>query len=164
MQLLYTIYIFTLLAIKEQLAVITGHVESNETCLAHQRFRVFHEQGALFPAVIEAQCKQPSVSRQKGSAAEVGTLVITFTFSQVIPFSCSSVCIHKMHFTLRSRFHTVQRKVDSGLALFIENLETSDLVNVTLHGKLYAGNNNVQITCPSGQMLSEDICSKSPKM
>lgn len=144
--------------------MITGHVESNETCLAHQKFREFHEHDALLPAVIEAQCKQLSTSRQEGSAAEVGTLVISFTFSQVVPFSCSSACIHKLQFPLRSRFEAVQRRVASGLALFIENLETSDLLNVTLHGELHAENNNIQITCQSGQMLSEDICSKSPQM
>ena len=144
--------------------MITGHMESNETCLAHQKFREFPEQDALLPAVIEAKCKQLSTSRQNGSAAEVGKLVITFTFSQVIPFSCGSACIHKLQFPLRSRFEAVQQRVASGLALFMENLETSDLVNVTLHGKLHVGNDNVQITCQSGQMLSEDICSKSPQM
>ena len=143
--------------------MIKGHMESNETCLAHQKFREFHEEDALLPVVIEAKCKQLSGSRQNGSASE-GTLVITFTFLQVIPFSCGSACIQKIQFPLHLWFEEVQQRVASGLALVIENLETSDLVNVTLHGKLHRGNDNVQITCQSGQMLSEDICSKSPQM
>ena len=137
-------------------------MESNETCLAHQEFTEFHEEDALvLPVVIEA--KQLSGSRQNGSASE-GTLVITFSFSQVIPFSCGSACIQKIQFPLHLWFEEVQQRVASGLALAIENLETSDLVNVTLHGKLHVGNDNVQITCQSGQMLSEDICSSSPQM
>ena len=142
--------------------MITGQAESNETCLARQHFRKYRGADTPIPAYIEAQCK-PMGGRRKRSAAEVGTLVITFTFSEEIPFDCDFDCLDRITWGLRFQFYEAQWKVANGLALSVTNLETSEQVNVTLKGKLEADNDEPQITCTSGRVLSQDqeVCGKS---
>ena len=136
-------------------------MQSNQTCLARQRYKEICGEDAPVPAYIETQCKQ-SAGRRKRSGAEVGTLVLTFTFSEEIPFDCDFDCLDRISWTLRFQLYEVQWRVSSGLALSATNLETSELVNFTLQGELQADNNDPQITCTSGQILSEDqeVCSK----
>ena len=141
--------------------MITGQVESNETCLARQNFRKYGEDTPI-PVYIEAQCKLMG-GRRKRSAAEVGTLVVTFTFSKEIPFDCTSDCLDKITLGLRFQFYEAQRRVATGFALTVTDLETSEQVNVTLEGELEADNDEPQITCTSGRVLSQgqDVCGKS---
>ena len=158
--MLIYLFIFILLAIKKRILKIAGYVESNETCLVQQNFRKYNT-NVTFPKYIEAKCKQSS-SQRKRSAAEVGILVITFTFTEEIPFNCNFDCLDRIGATLRFQFFEVQRRVASGLALSVANLETSELVNISLQGELQADNGDSQITCTSGQVLSQDqeFCSK----
>ena len=151
-----------LLAIKQRVLKITGYVHSNETCLARQRYKEIRGEDAPVPAYITAQCKQ-SAGRHKRSGAEVGTLVLTFTFSEEIPFDCDFDCLDRISWTLRFQFFEAQWRVANGLALSFTKLETSELVNVTLEGELQADNDDPQITCTSGQILSQDqeVCGKS---
>ena len=141
---------------------MTGKVESNKTCLARQKYRQYNEEDTLIPAYIEAQCK-PMGGRRKRSAAEVGTLVVTFTFSEEIPFDCDFDCLDRISWEVRFQFFEAQWRVANGLALSVTNLETSEQVNVTLKGKLEADNDDPQITCTSGRVLSQDqdVCGKS---
>ena len=141
--------------------MITGDVKSNETCLARQKFAE-HKEDTPIPAYIEAQCK-PMGGRHKRSAAEVGTLVVTFTFSEEIPFDCDFECLDKITWDLRFQFYEAQWRVATGLVLTVTNLETSEQVNVTLSGELEADNDEPQITCTSGRVLSQDqdVCGKS---
>ena len=140
---------------------ITVQVESNKTCLARQRYKEIHGENAPIPAFIAFQCKQ-SESRHKRTAAEVGTLIVTFTFSEDIPFDCDVNCFDRISWTLRFQFFEAQWRIATGLALSVTNLETSELINVTLQGKLTA-DDDAQITCTSGQILSQDqeVCGKS---
>ena len=142
--------------------MITGQVESNETCLARQNFRKYRGEDTTIPAFIEAQCKLMG-GRHKRSAAEVGTLIVTFTFSEEIPFDCDFDCLDKITWDLRFQFYEAQWRVASGFALTITNLETSEQVNVTLNGELEADNDEPQITCTSGRVLAQDqeVCGKS---
>ena len=141
---------------------MTGKVESNETCLARQKFRQYKGEDTPIPASIEARCKQNG-GRRKRSAAEVGTLVVTFTFSEEIPFDCDFDCLDRISWEVRFQFFEAQWRVANGLALSVTNLETSEQINVTLKGKLEADNDDPQITCTSGRVLSQDqdVCGKS---
>ena len=160
-ELIYYLALCMLLAIKQRVLKITGWVKSNETCLARQRYKEICGEDAPVPAFIIAQCQ--SESRHKRSAAEVGTLVLTFTFSEEIPFDCDFDCLDRISRTLRFQLYEVQWRVANGLALSATNLETSELVNFTLQGELQADNDDPQITCTSGQILSEDqeVCGKN---
>ena len=142
--------------------MIRGQVESNETCLARQKFREYNGEDTPIPASIEARCKQNG-GRRKRSAAEVGTLVVTFTFSEEIPFHCDFDCLDRITWGLRFQFYEAQWRVATGFALTVTNLETSEQVNVTLKGELEADNDEPQITCTSGRVLSQDqeVCGKS---
>ena len=142
--------------------MITGQVESNETCLARQKFREYKGEDSAIPAYIEGQCKLMG-GRRKRSAAEVGTLFVTFTFSEEIPFDCDFDCLDRITWDLRFQFYEAQWKVATGFALIVTDLETSEQVNVTLKGELETDNDEPQITCTSGRVLSQDqdVCGKS---
>ena len=142
--------------------MITGQAESNETCLARQKFREHRGEDTSIPPYIEAKCK-PMGGRRKRSAAEVGTLVVTFTFSEEIPFDCDFDCLDRISWEVRFQFYEAQWRVASGFALTVTNLETSEQINITLNGELQADNDDPQITCTSGRVLSQDqdVCGKS---
>ena len=142
--------------------MITGQAESNETCLARQKFREYKGEDTPIPDSIKAACKRKG-GRRKRSAAEVGILVVTFTFSEEIPFDCDFDCLDRIMWGLRFQFYEAQWRVASGFALTITDLETSEQVNVTLKGELEADNDEPQITCTSGRVLSQDqdVCGKS---
>lgn len=142
--------------------MIRGQVESNETCLARQKFRESRGKDTPIPEFIEFQCKQME-SRSKRSAAEVGTLIVTFTFSEEIPFDCDFDCLDRITWDLRFQFYEAQWRVATGFNLTVTDLETSEQINVTLKGELEADNDEPQITCTSGRVLSQDqeVCGKS---
>ena len=159
---LYHSNIFILLAIKIRIMEYKGQVESNETCLFRQKFKEIYGQDTPIPASIEAQCKR-SGSRRKRLVADGGKIFLKFTFSAEIPFDCDFDCLDRISWTLRFQFLDVQWKIASGLALTMTDLETSEQLNVTLHEELQPETNDPQVTCTSGQILSQDqgFCSKS---
>ena len=152
---------YHLLAIKKSNLLITGWVESNETCRPRQEYKERFGSNVPIPAHIEFQCRQ-SGNRHKRSTMEEGTLIITFTFSEEIPLNCDFECLDRISWTLRFQFYEIQWMVATGLTLSVVNLETSEQVNVTLMGELQA-DSDLQITCGPGQILSQDqrFCSKS---
>ena len=151
-----------LLAIKKRVLEYKGKVESKETCLVRQKFKEIQGEDAPIPAYIEAQCKK-SKRRRKRLVDEVGTLFLTFTFSEEIPFDCDFDCLDRISWTLRFQFFEVQWKVASGLSLTMTNVETSEQLNVTLNEELQPETDDPQVTCTSGRILSQDqeYCSKS---
>ena len=152
---------YHLLAIKKSNLLITGWVESNETCRPRQEYRKRFGSNVPIPAYIDFQCRQ-SGSRHIRSATDEGTLIVTFTFSEEIPFNCDFECLDRISWTLRFQFYEIQWRVATGLTLSVVNLETSEQVNVTLMGELQA-ESELQISCALGQILSQDqgFCSKS---
>ena len=109
-----------LLAIKTRVLEYKGKVESKEfeTCLVRQKFKEIQGEDAPIRAYIEAQCKK-SKRRRKRLVDEVGTLFLTFTFSEEIPFDCDFDCIDRISWTLRFQFFEAQWRVASGLKLTI---------------------------------------------
>ena len=136
-------------------------VDSNVTCIARQRFKEIRGESAPIPAYIEAQCGV-SERRHKRLVADVGTIILTFTFSEEIPFDCDFNCLDTISWKLRFQFFEAQWRVSSGLTLTMTDLETSEPLNLTLHDNLQPLKDDPQVTCTSGQMLSQDqeICSK----
>lgn len=149
------------IAIKKRVLKYQAFVVTNETCIVRQRYKKIYGENASIPAFIEAQCS-PSRSSGKRSATEVGTLVITFTFSEEIPFDCDFDCLDRIGWILRFQFFEAQWRVASGLALTITDLETSKQVNVTLNNELQPESDDPQETCTLGRLLSQDqeCCSK----
>ena len=136
---------YHLLAIKKSNLLITGWVESNETCRPRQEYKKRFGSNVPIPAHIEFQCRQ-SGNRHKRSAMEEGTLIITFTFSEEIPLNCDFKCLDRISWTLCFQFYEIQLMVATGSTLSVVNLETSEQVNVTLTGELQA-DSDLQITC-----------------
>ena len=159
---LYHSNIFIPLAIKKPRIIYIAQVESNETCLVRQKFKEIHGENTPIPAFIEAQCKR-SGSRRKRLVADGGKIFLKFTFSAEIPFDCDFDCLDRISWTLRFQFLDVQYKIASGLSLTMTDLETSEQLNVTLHEELQPETDDPQVTCTSGQILSQDqgFCSKS---
>ena len=109
-----------------------------------------------FNSCIHWSSISPSRSSGKRSATEVGTLIITFTFSEEIPFDCDFDCLDRIGWILRFQFFEAQWRVASGLALTITDLETSKQVNVTLNNELQPESDDPQETCTLGRLLSQD--------
>ena len=137
-------------------------MSSNETCLVRQKFKEIHGEDAPIPAFIEAQCR-PSESRRKRAVADNGTLVITFTFSKEIPFDCDDSCLDTISWRLRFQYFEAQWRIATGLALTFTDLETFEKLNITVEGELQLIDENPQVKCTLGRILSQDqeVCSKS---
>lgn len=129
-----------------------------------QKYKKIWGDNAPVSAYIEAQCRQ-SGSTRKRSTDEVGTLILTFTFLEEMPFDCNFDCLYRISWTLLYKFNEAQRKVAYGLTLTVTNLETSEQVNVTLNKELQPESDDPQVTCTSGRILSQDqeYCSKGFK-
>ena len=138
-----------------------GNVNSKETCLARQRFKEIRGKGVTVPAFIEAQCKA-SGSRRKRAVTDNGTLVLTFTFSEEIPFDCDASCLDTISWTLRFQYYEAQWRIATGLALTITDVETSEQLSITVKEELELETENPQVTCTPGRILSQDqeVCSK----
>ena len=136
-------------------------VGSNVTCIVRQQYRKIFGEGAPIPAYIEAQCTEGD-SRHRRSVGEVGTLILTFTFSEEIPFDCDLNCLNRISWILRFQFFEAQWRISSGLTLAMANLETSEQLNITIHDKLQPQTDDPQIACTTGRILSQDqeVCSK----
>ena len=136
-------------------------MNSKETCLARQRFKDIRGENASIPAFIEAECK-PSESRRKRAVADTGTLVLTFIFSKEIPFDCDDSCLDTISWTLRFQYYEAQWRIATGLALTFTDLETSQKQNITVKEELQLEDENPQVKCTLGRILSQDqeVCSK----
>ena len=154
--------LFIRLAIKKREMEYKATVEPNVTCIARQQYQKIFGEGAPIPGYIEAQCTE-SESRSRRSVENVGTLILTFTFSEEIPFDCDIDCLNRISWILRFQFFEVQWRVRSGLTLTMTVLEASEQLNITLHTELQPQTDDPQITCTTGRILSQDkeICSKT---
>ena len=152
---------YHLIAIKKSHLLMTARVESNEKCRPRQEYKKRFGSNVPIPAHMEYQCRQ-SGSRHIRSASDEGILIITFTFSEEIPFNCDFECLNRIRLTLGFQFYKFQWRFATGLTLSVVNLETSEQVTLTLMGELQA-DSDLQITCASGQILSQNqgFCSKS---
>ena len=133
-----------------------------ETCLARQRFKEIRGEDAPVPAFIEAQCKSSESRRKRAVANSTGTLVLTFTFSEEIPFDCDDSCLDTMSSTLHLQYYEAQWRIATDLPLTITDLETSEKHNITVKEVLQLEDDNPQVTCTSGRILSRDqeVCSE----
>ena len=133
-----------------------------ETCLARQRFKEIRGEDAPVPAFIEAQCKSSESRRKRAVANSTGTLVLTFTFSEEIPFDCDDSCLDTISWTLRFQYFEAQWRIATGLALTLTDLETSQKQNITVKEELQLEDENPQVTCTPRRILSQnqEVCSK----
>ena len=161
---IYFSYPLYVIAIKKRVLSFKAVVVTNETCIVRQKYKEIRGENAPVPAYIEAQCRQ-SGSTRKRSTDGVGTLILTFTFLEEIPFDCNFDCLDRIGWILLFKFYEAQWKVAYGLTLTVTNLETSEQVNVTLNKELQPERDHPQVTCTSGRILSQDqeYCSKSFK-
>ena len=161
LMVIFNSFLFILTAIKKRVLVLEGQATSNTTCLARQRYKDIRGEDAPIPAYIEAQCKAGE-SRRKREVADTGTLVLTFTFSEEIPFDCDDSCLDTISWTLRFKYYEAQWRIATGLALTFTDLETSEKLDITVTEELELEDENPQIKCTLGRILSQDqeVCSK----